>query len=116
MDEISKRVGERIRSIRKERGYSQEELAHLASMHPTYIGQLERAEKNVTLESLAKLSSALGTTLEELFRQLQPHSKEPDSYMLSEIVTLLQSRSSSDLKYVQNHLKQMFDWKDSRKV
>lgn len=115
MDEISKLVGERIRNIRKERGHSQEELAHLASMHPTYIGQLERAEKNITLESLVKLASALDITLEELFKQIQPSPKAPTSYTLSEIVTMLQSRNLNDLKYIKNHLEQMFDWKDAKK-
>lgn len=68
MGDLMKIVGERLRNIRKEKGYSQDELAHLAGLHFTYLGKIERTEKNVTIESLEKVTSALGISLEELFR------------------------------------------------
>lgn len=46
MDNITKLAGTRIRGFRKEKRLSQEELAEKCSLHPTYIGQLERGEKN----------------------------------------------------------------------
>ncbi|MCM3745358.1 helix-turn-helix domain-containing protein [Sporosarcina luteola] len=55
MDDIVKVVGERIRYFRKKNGKSQEELAHQASLHNTYVGQLERGEKNASIESLYKI-------------------------------------------------------------
>ncbi|WP_077624308.1 helix-turn-helix domain-containing protein [Sediminibacillus massiliensis] len=64
---ISKSVGERLRTIRKSNGLSQEKLAHLSNLHPTYIGQLERGEKNPTIDTIEKVSDALGITLGELF-------------------------------------------------
>lgn len=46
MSDIAKSVGQRIRNYRTQLGWSQEKLAELSGCHPTYIGQLERGEKN----------------------------------------------------------------------
>ena len=53
------KFGERVREIRKEKGLSQEELAHKADLHRTYIGMIERAEKNITLINIEKIANAL---------------------------------------------------------
>jgi transcriptional regulator with XRE-family HTH domain len=71
--EIKKNIliifGEKVREIRKEKGLSQEELAHKADLHRTYIGMIERAEKNITLINIEKIANALqiniSTFLEE---------------------------------------------------
>ena len=63
-------IGTRIRLARKKAGFSQEKLAELADVHPTYIGQLERGEKNATLESIYKITSALNIPLEKLFEKI----------------------------------------------
>ena len=63
--------GEIIRDIRKEKDLSQEELADKAGVHRTYIGMIERGEKNITLENINKLSKALQTTIYELFLKLK---------------------------------------------
>lgn len=63
--------GEIIRDIRKEKELSQEELAEKAGLHRTYIGMIERGEKNITLENINKLSKALQTPLYELFKKLK---------------------------------------------
>ena len=47
--DILREFGEKIRGLRKARGISQEELAEMAGLHRTYIGMIERAEKNITL-------------------------------------------------------------------
>ena len=52
MKDLAKVVGQRIRNYRTQLGLSQEKLAELACCHPTYIGQLERGEKNATLDSI----------------------------------------------------------------
>jgi len=46
--------GERVRDLRKKKNISQEELAHLSGLHRTYIGMIERAEKNITLKNIEK--------------------------------------------------------------
>ena len=59
--------GEKVREIRKEKGLSQEELSFKADLHRTYIGMIERAEKNITLINIEKIAKALDVSLKELF-------------------------------------------------
>ena len=70
MGEIAKAVGQRIRNYRTKAGLSQEKLAELSGCHPTYIGQLERGEKNATIESIDKIATALTVPMSTLFEQL----------------------------------------------
>lgn len=70
MSEITKTIGQRIRNYRTQLGLSQEKLAELSACHPTYIGQIERGEKNATIESIEKIASALNVPLEKLFEKL----------------------------------------------
>lgn len=59
--------GNTIRKFRTERGLSQEELAYRAGVHRTYIGMVERAEKNISLLNIEKIANALNVSLKELF-------------------------------------------------
>ena len=70
MSEISKLIGQRISNYRTQQKLSQEKLAELSGCHPTYIGQVERGEKNATLESIEKIASALNIPLAQLFEKL----------------------------------------------
>ena len=70
MSEIAKIVGQRIRNNRTKLGFSQEDLAEFAGCHYTYIGQLERGEKNATIETIEKISVALDLPLSKLFEKL----------------------------------------------
>lgn len=70
MESIAKTIGQRIRNYRTNLGLSQEKLAELAGCHPTYIGQIERGEKNATIESIEKIASALSVSLSELFERI----------------------------------------------
>lgn len=70
MIDLAKVIGQRIRNYRTKMGLSQEKLAELSDCHPTYIGQLERGEKNATLESIYKVTEALGVSLSELFANI----------------------------------------------
>ena len=70
MSDLAKIVGQRIRNYRTQLGLSQEKLAELSGCHPTYIGQLERGEKNATLESIDKVASSLKISLSKLFENL----------------------------------------------
>jgi len=64
--DILKKFGNKVREIRKEKGISQEELAYKAELHRTYIGMIERGEKNITIKNIEKLAKALGVTMKEL--------------------------------------------------
>ena len=68
---LSAKFGEVIRELRKERSLSQEELADKADVHRTYIGMIERGEKNITLENIQKLAKALNVSLKSIFEKLE---------------------------------------------
>jgi transcriptional regulator with XRE-family HTH domain len=59
--------GEQVRALREARGYSQEFLAELANLHRTYIGGIERGERNVSLLNIWRIADALGVDPASLF-------------------------------------------------
>jgi transcriptional regulator with XRE-family HTH domain len=64
------KFGQKVREERNKQKISQEELAERAGVHRTYIGMIERAEKNITLENIEKIAKALGLKLGVLFKDL----------------------------------------------
>ncbi len=64
------RFGKKVREERKKLGLSQEEFADRASVHRTYVGMIERAEKNITLESMEKIAKALKIKISDLLENL----------------------------------------------
>ncbi len=67
--ELLKIIASNIRRFRYESKLSQEELAELSCVHRTYIGMLERAEKNVTVLSLLRIAHALNHTIQDFFME-----------------------------------------------
>ena len=67
MDTIQKQFGKRVRDLRLAKGLSQEELAFRAGVHRTYLGGIERGERNPALKNIAAIAKALDITLSELF-------------------------------------------------
>lgn len=64
--EILIKFGKKVREIRIKQNLSQEKLATKANVHRTYIGMIERAEKNITLENIEKVAKALKMNINEL--------------------------------------------------
>ena len=107
MDNVRVLVGERIRSLRKERGWSQEELGEKADLHYTYVGAVERGEKNASIDTLGKIADALGIEMVDLFTltkgrvnvgklraYIVEEVKESSPTMLKLIGTLIQTTRS----------------------
>ena len=65
-----------IRSYRKDNGLSQEELADLCELHRTYIGSVEREERNVSLSTLEVLAKTLGISIPELLTPKTKHERK----------------------------------------
>lgn len=61
-----KKLGEKLRRLRKKQGLSQEELGFKANLHRTYIGSIERGEQNVSVDNIHKIAKALKVSPKEL--------------------------------------------------
>ena len=68
--DILQRLGQRIKDLRTQRGWSQEAFADVCRVHRTYMGHLERGEKNVCIKSLVRVSDALEISVSELLRDV----------------------------------------------
>jgi len=71
LKKIRKALGERVRVLRKAKGFSQEEFAYECDLHRTYMGDIERGERNISIDNIAKIANALEVTLSELFDGLK---------------------------------------------
>lgn len=67
-NKILVKFGENVRKTRKSKGLSQEQLSFHANLHRTYIGMIERAEKNITLSNIEKIAKALEVEITELLK------------------------------------------------
>lgn len=65
--EILVKFGKKVRELRIKQNISQEKLAEKANVHRTYIGMIERAEKNITLINIEKIARALKVNISDLF-------------------------------------------------
>ncbi len=83
VSDIVKILGQRIRNYRTAMGLSQEKLAEISGCHPAYIGQIERGEKNATIESIEKIASALNVSLSKLFEKLGAGEEKTNDILLS---------------------------------
>jgi transcriptional regulator with XRE-family HTH domain len=106
--EILNLVGARIKVLRKEKGLSQEALGEKGGFHFTYIGQVERGEKNVSLINLAKIAEALEVNISQLFAYVNEDIKFTDSEVLiREIVSALRDAEPDDIILSRNILWQI---------
>lgn len=67
--DVRKRVGLNLQRLRRDRGLSQEELAHQADVHQTYLSGVEGGKRNPSIGVLGRIVAALGVDIEELFRR-----------------------------------------------
>ena len=71
LNKLRKALGERIRELRKSKGWSQEQFSDYAHIHRTFAGSLERGEKNVSFHGLALIAQSFGITLSDLLAGLE---------------------------------------------
>lgn len=96
-------IGQRLRTKRIQLGYSQELTAEKANLHPTYIGQVERGEKNLTIISLEKICIALDYPMEELFANIV--NAEAHNRVAQECYDKIVSQPISKQKQLSNIIK-----------
>ena len=111
MSEIAKTIGQRIRSYRLQLGLSQEKVAELSGCHPTYIGQVERGEKNATLESIEKIAAAIEVPLSKLFDKMEA-SEDEQIDIPSKCYDLLLTKSKSEQEQIYRIILELDKYKD----
>ncbi len=67
MADIKTKFGAKVRKLRQAKGLSQEAFADICGLHRTYVGAIERGERNVSLENIEKIAKALGISIASLF-------------------------------------------------
>ena len=102
MSDIAKTVGKRLRGSRTSLGFSQEKLAEKAGLHPTYIGQVERGEKNLTIESLEKITRALEIPMADVFEKIE--DRRDESNFSLKAYDLLSHKNAADREKLYNIL------------
>ena len=108
MDKLLFQFGNRVRSLRKAQGLSQEKLAGKADLHPTYVGAVERGERNLSLSAIKKIAKGLQVNIPELF-VFDTFKKTADEKELigAEIMRLLISLDTKTLRIVSKVIKQI---------
>jgi transcriptional regulator with XRE-family HTH domain len=92
-------LGEKVRRARKKAGLTQEQLAEMADLHFSYIGQVERGEKNPSLKSLTKIANALGVAVAQLMGEGgQAIQIVPEDVLRREMLALTQGLSEEELR------------------
>ena len=66
-NDVRKRFGAVVRDRRKAQGYSQESFADACGLHRTYVGAIERGERNVSIDNIARIAETLGVRIADLF-------------------------------------------------
>ncbi len=130
MNKLSKIIGLNIKLLRRKKGLSQEKLADEAGLHRTYVGKVERGEKNLTIQTLFELTSSLDVSLEEFFSlvdsSLSPRDKTyKDSQFIAEnttsdyspiheLIDIMQNANKREQGRIIDAVKFMVDWSKER--
>lgn len=112
---ISLELGIRIRYYKKERNITQEKLAEICNLHPTYIGQVERGEKNATLESVYRISKGLGVSMSKLLEDIDILEDNTQNVSLDVYHQLL-SLPHDTQKKIQSILQDIIDLMEPEKI
>lgn len=102
---IAERFGKRIRALRKSKKLSQEELAEKCGLHTTYIGQIERGEKNASLESIQKLSDGLGISVARIFETFRDEPEGEENTLIDEIYNHLYLLDDKVIRHIADLIK-----------
>ncbi|GIP29137.1 transcriptional regulator [Paenibacillus sp. J23TS9] len=120
MSEFLALVGARIKQLRVQKGLSQARLAELAELQDSYIGGVERGNRNISLNSLEKIMSALGADPVEALKfgrldEVADLDGEMEKQEIMDIhLSLLRDRSLPEIRLVQRMAKDMFDTFDRK--
>lgn len=113
MSEIATSIGAQIRQLRQQRALSQESLAYKAGLNTSYLGQVERGEKSPTVDTLAKIATALDVNLEKLFIIDNIDSKD-EFPVIEKIIYELKGRSQFEQEAAYDFIKRLLHFRDKK--
>jgi len=107
---VRKFLGERLRALRKERGLSQERLGHRSKLSGKFIGEVERGEKSISIDSLYHVSVALEIPLRELtdVRSSERQKQAPSAEAQKVFALIAGRRRPGDIRRAYSVLRAMF--------
>ena len=107
------KLGKRIREERKKYHLTQEELSEKIDISDSYLGQIERGERGVTIQNLLKISQILGVSIDYLLSDSVDLERINDNLM-NEIVQLIMHRTNEEKKLVHDLVKTLFNRLDKK--
>lgn len=99
MESLEKQLGNRIKTLRKLRGWTQENLAEQAKVSVQHVGEIERGDGNPTLQSLERLSKGFGITVSQLLTVEDPDQET--ELLRDQICETVQEMPTAELKLLQ---------------
>jgi transcriptional regulator with XRE-family HTH domain len=120
MSDFIKLVGERVRFVRKQKELTQEEFAEKSGLQYTYIGGIERGERNISLETLEKVAKELEVKAIDLFDFKYVDVEKTDMMSKSNLLdihqSLLSSRTEDEIKLIHKTVRDIINLIDSIKT
>ncbi|WP_271755298.1 helix-turn-helix domain-containing protein [Cohnella sp. JJ-181] len=117
MNNLAEAVGHKIRYYRKSRGLTQEQLGERVQQPQSYIGGIERGEKNISLDTLEKISRALEvhpTALFENYSMLITKDKIENDKLIVGVTSILQGRTAKEIQVLSKLIKDVVSVFDSK--
>ena len=108
---LKRSFGQRVRSLRNAAGMSQMDLGERSGLDHTYVGGVERGERNLSIEAIGKLAQGLDMEISELFRFSSRQLTVPNPH-LAELVALLEQRDDSDVHHALEFVTKLLHWRD----
>lgn len=108
---IRQMIGEQIKNLRESRNWSQEKLAELANMNPSYVSKIERGTVNVTIQSLEKIIVPFEISVFDLFHSVQPLYEQNLSSPMIQIIHRLRNHSIGEQEKALQLLDLVLNWK-----
>ena len=105
MSSLQSALGYRVRNLRKSQGLSQERLGERANLHNTYIGAIERGERNPSVKTLEKITRALNIEVVDLFKFMEQDTSPAEERTKAEIFALLEHKEAKTLNLVLSLIK-----------
>ena len=106
-------LGDKLRELRRSRAMSQEQVANIAEITTTFLGQVERGTKSISVQTLEKVCNALDVSLSDFFSTVKKHDKNMDD-ISSKILHQLHGKTESEKQAVLKLIKLVFSMQEMK--